>query len=398
MTDRSSSTRTHGFLFADLRDYTSFVERRGDQAATELLRAYRALVREILVQFDGAEIKTEGDSFYVVFTSVGSAVRCALAIQERAAEATASDPQQPIAVGIGIHAGETTETSEGYVGSAVNIAARVCGLAKAGEVLVTDTVRALTRAVVDVTYQPRGTRQLKGVGEPIAIFRAVPVGSAAALATSKAGTRARPGRRSVASVGAVAAFAALLLAAALLGGRSLFGSSPTPTPSPTAGTASTGTSPSPTPSGGLTAAEADLRDRIPSSIRASCGPTPAAERTVKTIASLVCSPDPGSAEADRIWYEAFDPASRAALSPAFFAIANGNAIPHGDCSKSAKAWSDWSLPGTYAGERLCYTDSDGRAWVAWTYDVQRILVRAERLDGDRVALFRWSESIAELLN
>src|SRR3989441_9119726 len=85
MTDRPSSTRTHGFLFADLRKYTSFVERRGDRAATELLRVYRELVRGVLAEFDGAEIKTEGDSFYVVFASVGSAVSCALAIQDRAA-------------------------------------------------------------------------------------------------------------------------------------------------------------------------------------------------------------------------------------------------------------------------------------------------------------------------
>src|SRR5437764_10278013 len=176
MTDRPSSTRTHGFLFADLRDYTSFVERRGDQQAAELLRSYRALVREVLVRFDGAEVKTEGDSFYVVFASVGSAVRCALALQERAAEASLIDPLHPITVGIGIHAGETAETTEGYVGSAVNIAARVCGLAKAGEVLVTDTVRALTRTVLDVSYQPLGSRQLKGVSEPVAIFRAVPIG------------------------------------------------------------------------------------------------------------------------------------------------------------------------------------------------------------------------------
>jgi class 3 adenylate cyclase len=396
MTDRPGSTRTHGFLFADLRDYTSFVERRGDAEAAELLRAYRALVREVLARFDGAEIKTEGDSFYVVFASVGGAVRCALAIQERAAEASASDPLRPIAVGIGIHAGETAETTEGFVGSAVNIAARVCGLARAGEVLVTDTVRALTRTAVDVSYQLLGRRQLKGVAEPIGIYRATPAGSPMAAGASRAPFRTRPDRRVLTSIAAVAGVV-LIAGLALSGGTSLFGSTPPASPSPTA-SLSTVASPSAVASGGLTAADADLRDRIPSSIRSSCQPTPAAERTLRTIASLVCSPDPASADADRIWYEAFDPSSRAALSPAFFAIVNGNAIPHGDCSKSSKAYGDWSLPGTYAGQRLCYTDSDGHAWVAWTYDVQRILVRAERLDGDRAALLSWSESIAQLLN
>ena len=73
-------TITRGFLFADLRGYTDFVEQRGAAAAAELLTQYRALAREAIGQFGGAEIKTEGDSFYVVFDSVSSAVRCGLAI------------------------------------------------------------------------------------------------------------------------------------------------------------------------------------------------------------------------------------------------------------------------------------------------------------------------------
>jgi class 3 adenylate cyclase len=396
MTDRPSSTRTHAFLFADLREYTTFVERRGDRAATDLLRAYRSLVRSTLAEFDGAEIKTEGDSFYVVFASVGSAVSCAVAIQERAADATTSDPEHPITVGIGIHAGETAETTEGYVGSAVNIAARVCALAKAGDVLVTDTVRALTRAVLDVAYEPLGTRQLKGVAEPVAVFRAVPVGAGMPPTRSASRLRRwrRPTRRSLGSIGAVFAVAAVLVAVALLGGRAL---NPTSSASPSPTTASPASTPAPTSSGGLTAAQADLLDRIPSSIRATCRPSPANEVTARTIASLACSPSAATAEADRIWYEAFDPASQSPMSLAFSSLVTEHAIPHGDCARSATAYGEWSLPGAYAGQRLCYKDRDGPAWVVWTYDVLRILVRAERLDGQSTPLFNWSRTMAELL-
>jgi class 3 adenylate cyclase len=49
-----------GFLFADLRNYSAWVESRGDHAAASLLGAYRELVREAVAEFDGAEIKTEG--------------------------------------------------------------------------------------------------------------------------------------------------------------------------------------------------------------------------------------------------------------------------------------------------------------------------------------------------
>jgi class 3 adenylate cyclase/ABC-type branched-subunit amino acid transport system substrate-binding protein len=158
-------TITRGFLFADLRGYTDFVEHRGAAAAAELLTRYRALAREAIGRFGGAEIKTEGDSFYVVFDSVSSAVRCGLAIT---ADAKAAD--QAIRVGVGIHAGETVEADGGYVGSPVNIAARICAQAGPGEVLVSETVRALTSSLLQVTFKSRGRRQLKGIADPIELF------------------------------------------------------------------------------------------------------------------------------------------------------------------------------------------------------------------------------------
>ena len=63
---------TRGFLFADLRDYTRYVETHGDEAAAALLTTYRSLVRDVVDRLDGAEIRTEGDSFYVVFPSASA--------------------------------------------------------------------------------------------------------------------------------------------------------------------------------------------------------------------------------------------------------------------------------------------------------------------------------------
>jgi ABC-type branched-subunit amino acid transport system substrate-binding protein len=161
-------TITRAFLFADLRGYTDFVEQRGAAAAAELLTRYRALAREAIGRFGGAEIKTEGDSFYVVFDSVSSAVRCGLAITTAAA---AED--EPIRVGVGVHAGETIEADGGFVGSPVNIAARICAQAGPGEVWVSETVRALTRTLLPVQFKSRGRRQLKGIAEPIELFAVV---------------------------------------------------------------------------------------------------------------------------------------------------------------------------------------------------------------------------------
>lgn len=186
----TSASRTRGFLFSDLRGYTDFVERRGDHAAAELLDRYRGIVRDTIGQFGGAEIKTEGDSFFVVLDSASGAVQCGLAIIAAAAGAVAEDPDHPIAVGVGVHAGETVETADGYVGSAVNIAARVCAQARAGEVVVTETVRLLTRTFLDVEFTALGKRPLKGVPEPIPLFRVAARGSG----TEAMATAGRPRR------------------------------------------------------------------------------------------------------------------------------------------------------------------------------------------------------------
>ncbi len=126
----NSAIRT--FLFADLRDYTRFAEEHGAAAAADLLGRYRSLVRDAVASFAGAEIKTEGDSFYVVFGSASAAIGCALAIVEGAVAASAQRSDAPIKVGIGIHAGETVEADGGFVGSPVNVAARLCSLAGPG--------------------------------------------------------------------------------------------------------------------------------------------------------------------------------------------------------------------------------------------------------------------------
>jgi len=166
----ASGSPTRGFLFSDLRDYTRYLESHGAADAAALLVRYRTLVRTAVAAHDGAEIKTEGDSFYVVFPAVSAAVLCGLAIVDAAAAGSSDADAQPIPVGIGIHAGETVETPDGYVGAAVNIAARLCAIAGPGEVLVSDTVRALTQTVLPVSFDPRGRRTLKGVAEPVAVF------------------------------------------------------------------------------------------------------------------------------------------------------------------------------------------------------------------------------------
>src|SRR5262249_51632844 len=146
-----------------------------------------------------------GDSFYVVFPSATAAVKCGIALVTAAAEATLDQPELPIKVGVGVHAGETAESAEGYVGSAVNVAARLCSAAGPGEVLVSETVRGLTRTGGEIRYVSRGNRKLKGIDEPMAVYAAQAASGVSVVATT------RPSARSwIGPIGAVA-FAALVL-------------------------------------------------------------------------------------------------------------------------------------------------------------------------------------------
>jgi class 3 adenylate cyclase len=162
---------TRGFLFADLRGYTQLVETSGAVEARHLLERYRGLTREVIGRHGGAEIRTEGDSFYVVLPSASVAVRCGLELIDACLHPP--DGGASIHVGVGVHAGEAVEYGGDYVGSAVNIAARICAVAAANELLVSGTIREITRSMITARFVPIGRRKLKGIADPVDLFRVV---------------------------------------------------------------------------------------------------------------------------------------------------------------------------------------------------------------------------------
>jgi len=162
----STETALRTFLFADLRDYTAFVEREGDRAAAGLIADYRRLIRDRLALHEGAELKTEGDSFYITFPSPSRAIAFGADIFQ----AAHAEGVRRMRFGVGIHAGETVPLEGQFVGSAVNVAARIGAMAGDGELLVTDTVRALVRTGATYPFEDRGSVALKGVSEPIHLY------------------------------------------------------------------------------------------------------------------------------------------------------------------------------------------------------------------------------------
>jgi class 3 adenylate cyclase len=374
--------RTNGFLFADLRDYTRFVETYGDRAAAALLETYRGLVRSTVGDFGGAEIKTEGDSFYVVFPSASSAVQCGLAILQAAVD-PARTTGTPIRVGIGVHAGETVETDEGYVGSAVNVAARVCSQAKAGELLVTDTVRALTRTMLPVRFVDRHSRRLKGISEPVTLYRVVAEGVA------ETGTPVRGTGRALGGVGRTVRVA-VLLTGLLVGGAAAGylmlaaqrppGTAATPTASPAT------TFP--------TAEELALVESVPLAIRDTCRRTTEAVERLGSIASVRCDLEL-AADADTVWFDRFQTDQQ--LATAFDVIRLRERPPFGDdCSLTvSRAAGNWRTGSTHAGALMCF-QTEGETWIVWTYRADRTMARAVRsgtATDDWSELYAWWDNI-----
>jgi ABC-type transport system substrate-binding protein/class 3 adenylate cyclase/DNA-binding beta-propeller fold protein YncE len=172
----TDDVRIRTFLIADVRGYTLFTQERGDEGAGKLAAKFARIARELVASRGGTLLELRGDEALCVFGSTRQAIRAAVDLQERFVEETLADPELPLTVGIGLDAGEAVEVEGGYRGGALNLAARLCGQARAGEILASREVTHLARRVDGVTYQDRGSLSLKGLDEPVGVVRVVPDG------------------------------------------------------------------------------------------------------------------------------------------------------------------------------------------------------------------------------
>jgi adenylate cyclase len=173
----AEATMIQTFLIADVRGYTLFTQERGDEAAAKLAAKFARIARETVQRRGGSVIELRGDEALAVFTSARQAVPAAAELQERLVEETLDDPELPLPVGIGLDAGETVPVESGYRGGALNLAARLCGEARAGEILASRGVTHLSRKVEGVRFVDRGRVQLKNLTVPVEVFRILPEGA-----------------------------------------------------------------------------------------------------------------------------------------------------------------------------------------------------------------------------
>jgi class 3 adenylate cyclase len=158
----------HTILFTDVEGSTALTQRLGDAKARDLLREHERMVREALKSHGGTEVKTMGDGFMASFSSATRALECAIAIQSAFAEHNES-AEEPINVRIGLNAGEPIAEEEDLFGTAVNLAARICAHAEAGQILAPIVVRELA-AGKQFLFADLGETAMRGFEDPVKLY------------------------------------------------------------------------------------------------------------------------------------------------------------------------------------------------------------------------------------
>jgi predicted ATPase/class 3 adenylate cyclase len=166
-------TGTVTFLFTDIEGSTRTLLEHGDRYAA-LLETHAEVIRAVVATRGGIEVNTEGDAFFVVFTSPAEAVRAAAEIQ-RGLAGYPWPHGVSIRVRIGLHTGEGVLGADDYVGLDVHRAARVARAGHGGEVLLSETTRSLvTNALpAGASLRDLGPHRLKDLDQPERLFQLV---------------------------------------------------------------------------------------------------------------------------------------------------------------------------------------------------------------------------------
>jgi class 3 adenylate cyclase/pimeloyl-ACP methyl ester carboxylesterase len=173
---RSAATLTT-VLFTDIVGHTEMMRRLGDTRGRDVLREHERITRELLDEYGGAEVKSMGDGFMASFSSVTSAVECAIALQRAFADFRLPAPgsespdlaREGLGVRAGLNAGEPIEEDGDLFGATVILASRIAAEAGTGEILVPETVRGLL-SVKNFVFTDRGEFVPRGFDTAVRVY------------------------------------------------------------------------------------------------------------------------------------------------------------------------------------------------------------------------------------
>lgn len=160
------------FCFTDIEGSSMLLRTMGTEYR-RMLQLHHSCLRGIWERFEGVEVNTEGDSFFVAFASPDRAIE-AVAAAQRALEAASWPGERQPLVRIGLHTGWARPVDGDYAALSVNQAARVVSAAHGGQVLVSDdTARVVSEPHDPDRLVPLGRFRVRDFTEPVTLHRLV---------------------------------------------------------------------------------------------------------------------------------------------------------------------------------------------------------------------------------
>lgn len=172
MSAKKTVERNLCVLFADVTDSTRLYEKLGDKEAKYAVERCLNRMTRATEQFKGRVVKTIGDEVMALFDSAEAGMNAACSMQQKVADLP---PLRGIklAIRVGFHFGSTIEEAGDVFGDTINTAARMVGLAKAGQIITTsDTVAALP-ALLRQSTREIDTLPVKGKAEDVRVCEVI---------------------------------------------------------------------------------------------------------------------------------------------------------------------------------------------------------------------------------
>ncbi len=161
-------------LAADAEGYTWLMQ-EAEEPTLQTLTEYREIIDGLIARHDGRIFSTAGDSVVAEFGSAVEAMRSAIAIQEKLAARKPELPdERKLRFRIGINLGDVMAKGDDLFGDAVNVAARLEGLAEPGGICVSGDVYNQVKHKMSLSFEDIGPQQVKNVAEPVPAYRIVP--------------------------------------------------------------------------------------------------------------------------------------------------------------------------------------------------------------------------------
>jgi adenylate cyclase len=164
--------RLTAVLLADVVGYSRLMSVDEEGTHTRLGDCINRLIEPTVCAYQGRLARSKGDGLLVEFDSAVDAVRCAVDIQRRLADADA-DSNHKLELRIGINSGDVIVDEHDVYGNSVNIASRLEGLAEPGGIYVTEAVREQLLGHPGLCLQGLGERRVKNIDRPIRVYRVI---------------------------------------------------------------------------------------------------------------------------------------------------------------------------------------------------------------------------------